>query len=321
MEDSDSTFDAGETGGQAGGEDRGDTAGNTQSCPLGFESLPPKFRPKNHNEDSDDSDDDDSPHLRSLARKVDEEVSRIILEAQTKNIKEVTPKNIQRLNQLANLYGASFNDEESLNRFRDFYHSASLRLDPLVNECAVLRMIMAEEAAKPSRAKMAEIQRKRRDSAGIKDEESYVKSSFLEEAVYVVLNSAQKSLDLDEDTVESLLTALVNGLSRKIVRYGDERVERFMEEDNPALWRDDTLITKLASAITNIEKARQTIQDSLHKAQVEVRFNLLVHQVLNILDKKCKDKLLLRDVALAIQELAKEEEIEVDWVTGGQQSQ
>lgn len=250
---------------------------------------------------------------KDTIRNVDRTVERVLLEKKHKDTKNINRSNIQSINQLVSLYTARFDDQEAVERFREFYRSSSLRLDPLVNECAVLRMILADEASKPPKVKAAQRYKEELKSGNFKADEEEVSEKVIGPTVYAVLNAAQKTYELEDDVVDALMNNLVKNLSPKVVRYGDERVERYIKEDDASLWRNDELIVKLSNSITQLEKARQSIQDSLQKAQVEVRFNLLVHQVLNVLDKKCKDKLLLRDIALAIEEMAKNEELEIDW--------
>lgn len=272
-------------------EDEDTGSNETVKFPVGFETT---------NEDD-------------TIKNVDRTVERVLLEKKHKDTKNINRSNIQSINQLVSLYTARFDDQEAVERFREFYRSSSLRLDPLVNECAVLRMILADEASKPPKVKAAQKYKEELKSGNFKADEEEVSEKVVGPTVYAVLNAAQKTYELEDDVVDALMSNLVKNLSPKIVRYGDERVERYIKEDDASLWRNDELIVKLTNSITQLEKARQTIQDSLQKAQVEVRFNLLVHQVLNVLDKKCKDKLLLRDIALAIEEMAKNEELEIDW--------
>ena len=264
-----------------------------------------------------DEEEDALEPLPSDIMKIEEEtseiVNRILSENKPPTMKTVTQKSINQIQNLCKLYTLNFDDQETIDRYIEFYKSTAARLDPLVNECSIIRMILAEEASKPPMSKRDKIFRESGQGVTLKEEIESVKENLLADTLINILNIVSRDSELTEETSERLYKLISDALAPKIVRYGDKRIEDYLSTDNTSKYRNDALIIKLANTINQMEKTRQTIADSLGKAQIQVRFNLLVHQLLNILEKKCKDRLLLRDVALAIQELAKQEELEIDW--------
>ena len=219
---------------------------------------------------------------------------------------EKTTEAMSALRDLASLYGADLTSQDDIERFKRFYTSTALRLDPLVSECAVLREILAEEHAKPLKNSRASSRGRPRKS-DLEAVNDFI-APHLENALAVL----GETLDLDTIALDIIQEKILEALSVPIMRFGESKVEEHIEQDSEQ-FRNTERITKLVGQITATEKARQVIMDSLGKAQVEVRFNALAHKMVGVLEQTCKDPAVIRDFAIGLDALAKEEGLQLQW--------
>lgn len=235
--------------------------------------------------------------------------------------KKRNQKNIVKSIDFSNVVGAfanKFQTQDQFDEFVQFYRSTAAKLDPLVNECAAMRMLLAAEMGKPTQ----DTELDNYEEAGGGNAESYVQNVVLENTLTSSMRAMKVAFEFDDVTATELTQALIDALTRPILRYGDYAVREYIAEQDNSKYRDPTLCVKLANTITMLEKARQNIDDSMAKGQVEVRFNLFVYRVMSVIEKVLDGQpQLLRRVYLGIDEIAKDEGLQVNWAHEPQQEE
>lgn len=212
----------------------------------------------------------------------------------------------RKIDNLTRMWTSEMSDSRQVSRYEEFYTGTALGLDRLINELTVLRVMLSEEAAKPSRGAKVDMRGrpKRSDEA--------ITRQFLHDnlsAFFAQLDG--ENAFLDEMEKAYLVNEVGEALIRPVMKYATTKIQEFLDQVDESKFRNPDVVIKLADSITKMEKARQAIEDQLSKMKVEARVAAIIYQILVVLRQKCPDQIILRDVAKGLEDIIKAENLEI----------
>lgn len=214
----------------------------------------------------------------------------------------------KKMHGITRLWTEGITDQSQVDRFQEFCAGTAIGLDRLINELAVLRMMLADEAAKPARGSKVDMRGRPKKSS------EAVARQFLQESIVEFFGGIDDhDAFLDELEKSYLTNELSEFLVKPVMRYGIMKIQEFLDERDETKYRDPDIIIKLADTITRMEKSRQVIEDQLGKMKVEARVGAIINQILIVLAQKCPDKMVLREVAKGLEAVIKAEDLDIKW--------
>lgn len=217
----------------------------------------------------------------------------------------------QKLNQALtmDLIPSGFTDDAMVAEFKKFYAASQLRMDPLVGEVAALKMLLAEEMAKPGFYK------------GLKDSVpselslfdlilSTISEALDGEEVEGDMDLANAAAELGDAERQALAGVLAQKLAKDFLRFSEAAVMQYASKEKLGVFRDDEKIVKISRALGDIEKARQLMKNQSEKDQVQMKLGVVLQSLSRVLIREIKDPEVLTAVGNGFREVLREEGVE-----------
>jgi len=224
----------------------------------------------------------------------------------------------QKLNQALtmDLIPSGFTDEAMVAEFKKFYAASQLRMDPLVGEVAALKMLLAEEMAKPgpframkdgAPSELAVFDLILSSISEALDGESEALDGEDEEGDMAFANAAAELGDAER---QALAGVLAQRLARDFLRFTESTVMQYASKEKLGVFRDDEKIVKISRALGDIEKARQLMKNQSEKDQVQMKLGVVLQSLSRVLIREIKDPEVLTAVGNGFREVLREEGVE-----------